>query len=130
MHSLFASCGPGLSKLSSDRGIGMKYKTLSELISAPQGFAIGVILLVWSSLGFSQSADTAEAGRQPDTLATSLCESALISKEELFKKAREQGVSKRQLKNLECNDTPVLMFAEHNQQEDFVFGNRNLVNIE
>ena len=108
----------------------MTYKTLSELIYASKGFVIGLILLVWSSLGFSQPADTVEAGRQQDTLATSLCESALISKEELFKKAREQGVSKRQLKNLECNDMPVLMFADHNQQEDFVFGNRNLVNIE
>ena len=78
----------------------MKYKTLSELNSAPKGFLIGVILLVWSSLGFSQPADTAEAGRRPDTLATSLCESALISKEELFKKAREQGYPSDSLRTL------------------------------
>jgi hypothetical protein len=49
--------------------------------------------------------------------------------EALQREAKAQGISKRKLKQLECNDLPALVLAKQ-QQEAAVFDARNLVNIE
>ena len=62
-------------------------------------------------------------------VATALCEIAVSTPEALQREAKAKGISKRKLKQLECNDLPALVLAKQ-QQEAAVFDARNLVNIE
>jgi Asp/Glu/hydantoin racemase len=62
-------------------------------------------------------------------VATNLCQAAIVSPEALQREAKMRGISKRKLKQLECNDLPVLILAKQ-QQESSIFDARNLVNIE
>ena len=101
-----------------------------ERKSIVAGLVAGTILLL-SSLSFAEPAPNVEnRNSQASDLASMLCESALVSKSELRKKARELKVSKRQLKSLECNEMPALAFAEYHEEERALERVRNLANIE
>ena len=101
-----------------------------ERKSIVAGLVAGTILLL-SSLSFAEPAPNVEKrNSQTLDLASMLCESALVSKSELRKKARELKVSKRQLKSLECNEMPALAFAEYHEEERALERVRNLANIE
>ena len=101
-----------------------------ERKSIVAGLVAGTILLL-SSLSFAEPAPNVEnRNSQASDLASMLCESALVSKSELRKKAREMKVSKRQLKSLQCNQMPALKFAEYHEEERALQRVRNLANIE
>ena len=61
-------------------------------------------------------------------VATTLCQVAIVSPEALQREAKTLGISKRKLKQLECNDLPILILAK--QQEASIYDARNIVNIE
>ena len=108
----------------------MKTTYRIERKSIGAGIVAGTFLLL-SSLSFAEPPAIVEKrNSQASDLASMLCESALVSKSELRKKAREMKVSKRQLKSLECNDMPALAFAEYHEDERALERVRNLANIE
>jgi len=104
-------------------------KTLSK------GFTTLLMSVLVAGFGLSAHAEAAVTEtRQVDQVdqqdvAAKLCQVAIVSPEVLQQEARTLGVSKRKLKQLECNDLPVLVLAEQ-QQEAAIFDARNLVNIE
>ena len=61
-------------------------------------------------------------------VATTLCQVASVSPEAWQREAKTLGISKRTLKQLECNDLPILILAK--QQETSIYDARNIVNIE
>ena len=104
----------------------MMNKTLSK------GFTALLTSVLVAGFGLSAHAEAAVTEtRQVDQqdVAARLCQVAIVSPEVLQQEARTLGVSKRKLKKLECNDLPVLVLAEQ-QQEAAIFDARNLVNIE
>ncbi len=86
-----------------------------------------------ASLSFAASdARSTQPSNQVEDIATTLCEVAMLSPEELNQKARIVGISRRQLSKLECNGVPVLAFAKEQKLKlnGELVDSRNLANVE
>ena len=87
---------------------------------------------VASSSFAASDARSTQSSNQVEDIATTLCEIAMVSPDELNQRAKIVGISRRQLSKLECNGVPVLAFAKEQKLKlnGELIEARNLANVE